>query len=115
MLASFYRKTGRLDQMEAAINKAVKADMRDGMALFDGAETLLAGGRNFPGAVEMLRRYLKMENLSEDGPAFQARFLLGQLLERQGDLQGAAREYRAALALASQFQRAQDALTRVSR
>ena len=41
--------------------------------------------------------------------------MLGQLLEQQGDRQGAAREYRAALALASQFRRAQDALTRVSR
>ena len=115
MLASFYRKTGRLDEMVAVINKAAKAETRDGVALFDGAENLLAGGRNFPGAVEMLRRYLKTENLSEDGPAFDAHFLLGQLLERQGDPQGAAREYRAALAPASQFQRAQDALTRVSR
>lgn len=115
MLASFYRKTGRLDEMEAAIHQAAQAEMRDGIALFDGAENLFSGGRNFQGAIELLRRYLKLENLSEEGPAFEARFLIGQLLERQGDTQGAAREYRASLALASQFRRAQDALTRVSR
>jgi tetratricopeptide (TPR) repeat protein len=115
MLASFYRKTGRLDDMEAAINKSLKAEMRDSIALFDGAAVLLSGGRNFSGAIDMLRRYLKLENQSEDGPAFEAHFMLGQLLEQQGDRQAAAQEYRAALALASQFQRARDALARVSR
>jgi len=51
----------------------------------------------------------------EDGPLFQAHYVLGQLLEKQGNSEGAAREFRASLALASQYKPAQDALARVSR
>jgi hypothetical protein len=101
--------------METAINRSLKAPMRDNIALFDGAAVLVAGGRNYSTAADMLHRYLKLENLSEEGPAFEAHCLLGQILEHQGERQGAAQEYRAALALASRFQRAQDALARVSR
>jgi predicted Zn-dependent protease len=114
MLASFYRKTGRLDEMEATIGKIGKGEVR-GVALFDAAANLLSAGRNFSAAIEMLRRYLRMETLSEEGPAFEGHFLMGQLLERQGDRPAAAQEYRAALALASQFHPARDALAAISR
>ena len=114
-LASFYRRTGRLDEMEAAINRALEAAMQSSIALFDGASLLLRGGRNFPAAAAMMRRYLSLENPSEEGPVFEAHFLLGVLLEKQGDTQSAVREYRAALALASQYKKAQDALARISR
>jgi len=63
----------------------------------------------------LLRDYTGGQYTSEDGPVFQAHYLLGQLLEKQGDRQAAAEEYRAALALASQFRPAKDALARVSR
>jgi len=114
-LASFYRRTGRLQEMESAVNRAAASPAQNGIGLFDGAAILLRGGRNFPAAIAMLRRYLALEDQSEDGPAFAARFLLGQLLEKQGDMQAAAGEYRAALALAPLYKKAQDALARVSR
>jgi len=45
--------------------------------------------------------------------AFRAHYLLGNILEKQGDKQGAAREYRASLTLARDFTRARAALNRV--
>ena len=114
-LAYYYRRAGRLQDMEDAINRSLTAAHHEGMSQYDGAFILLRTGRNFPQAVNMLRDYLSGENVSEDGPAFQARYLLGQLLEKQGNRHTAADEYRASLALASQFRPSRDALARVSR
>jgi tetratricopeptide (TPR) repeat protein len=113
-LASFYRRAGRLDDMEGAINKSLTARREDGISLFDGASLLLSTGRNFSEAIKMLRTYLSLDDPAEDGPAFQARYFLGTLLEKQGDAKAAAAEYRAALALASDYKPAQDALARVA-
>lgn len=114
-LASFYRRAGRLPEMESTVNQSLAAHTQNGISLFDGASLLLRGGRNFPAAIDMLRRYLALETRSEDGSAFAAHFILGMLLEKQKDKQAAIHEYRAALALASQYKKAQDALARVSR
>lgn len=114
-LAAFYRRAGRLQEMESAVNRSLTARVQNAISLMDGAALLLRGGRNFPGAIDMLHRYLALEHRSEDGPAFEAHCVLGTLLEKQGDKQAAAKEYRAALALASQYKKAQDALARISR
>ena len=114
-LASFYRRGGRMNDMESTVNKSQEARLEAAIALFDAATLLLQSGRNFPGAIQMFRQYLAANKFSEDGPAFRAHYRLGMLLEKQGDAQNAAREYRAALALASQYHPAQDALARVSR
>ena len=114
-LASFYRRAGRLDDMEAAIHSSLTARREEGISLFDGASLLLTAGRNFPEAVKMLRSYLSLEDPAEDGPAFQAHYFLGVLLEKQADIKAAAAEYRAALALASDYKPAQDALARLAR
>lgn len=114
-LASFYRRAKRLDDMESAINKSLTASRENPIPLFDAASLLLETGRNYPLATQMLRRYLSSDDPVEDGPSFQAHYFLGQLLEKQGDRDGALAEYRASLSLASQFQPAQDALARLSR
>ncbi|HEY6270813.1 MAG TPA: tetratricopeptide repeat protein [Terriglobales bacterium] len=114
-LAYYYRRAGRPQDMEWALAQSLAAPHHDGMPAYDGAFILLRTGRNFPGAIQMLRQYLNGEELSEDGPAFRAQYLLGELLEKQGDRQGAAGEFRSALALAAQFRPARDALARVSR
>jgi uncharacterized protein HemY len=62
--------------------------------------------------VRLLRRYL--EHPVEEAPAFKAHDMLGQLLEKQGDRQAAAEEFRAALALAHGYTRAQEDLKRVT-
>jgi Tfp pilus assembly protein PilF len=63
----------------------------------------------------LLRRYVTSAFTVEQAPAFKAHYLLGTVLEKQGDNQAAAREYRAALALAKSFSAAQEALNRVNR
>ena len=114
-LAYYYRRAGRPQDMENAINRSLTASHADGIPEYDGGFLLLRTGRNFPAAVQMLRRYVSGDQISEDGPVFRAYFLLGQLMEKQGDRHSAAEEYRAALALASQFRPAKDALAKVSR
>jgi hypothetical protein len=51
----------------------------------------------------------------EEAPPFKAHYMLGTILEKQGDKQGAAKEYEIALAMAKDFGRAKEALDRVNR
>jgi tetratricopeptide (TPR) repeat protein len=114
-LAHYYKRAARLQDMEEAITQSLSAPRHDSIPEYDSAFLLADAGRNFPGAIQMLRAYLAGEDPSEDGPTFHAHYLLGKLLEKQGDRHTAAEEYRSALALASQFRPARDALARVSR
>src|SRR5215467_8570717 len=114
-LALFNKHVGRLDQMEDAINHAASAQVNHPFVLVDAAETLIRTGRNFPVAIQLLRRYLSSSSTVEEAPAFKAHYLLGTALEKQGDRQAAAQEYRTALSMAKGFSRAQEALDRVSR
>lgn len=114
-LAYYYRRAGRPEEMETAINQSLAAPHQTDLANYDGAYLLLRTGRNLGTAAQMLRRYLTGDNLSEDGPAFNAHFMLGELMEKQGDRKAAAAEFRAALGLASGYHAAEDALARVTR
>ena len=113
-LAAFYRRRDRLNDMENATNKAVAADKeKDPFILVQAAALLLRAGRNFAGAASMARKALSAPATVEGAPTFQAHYLLGQALERQGDNFGAEREYRAALSLARDYKQAQKALKRI--
>lgn len=112
-LANFYRRSGRLPEMEDAVTHAAAASTGRPDMLVEAAQVLINAGRNFPGAAQMLRRYIQSQATVEDTPLFKAHYLLGTLLEKQGDNTGAADEYRQALALAKGYSRAQDALNRV--
>lgn len=114
-LALFFRHQQRWDDMEAAIHHAVSAQVDRPEIIMESGEVLLRSGRNFPAAVQYLRRYLALNSKVEEAPAFKAHYLLGTALEKQGDKQGAAQEYRAALSLARNFSRAQEALDRLNR
>jgi tetratricopeptide (TPR) repeat protein len=114
-LALFFRHHNRLDEMEDAIRHASAAQTGHSEVLVDAAETLNRTGRNIPTAIDLLRRYLSSSSTVEAAPAFKAHYLLGTLLEKQGDKQEAAQEYRAALALAKSYSAAQDALNRLNR
>ena len=113
-LALFYRHQQRLDEMEDAINHAVPPQSNQPEVLMEAAEILIRSGTQFPRAVQMLRRYLAGSTV-EEAPAFKAHYLLGTVLEKEGDKQAAAQEYRAALSMASSFSRAQEALDRLNR
>src|SRR5215470_17756991 len=113
-LAHYYKRAARPQDMEAAISKSLSAPRHDSIPEYDSAFLLADAGRNYPGAIQMLRTYVTGEDPSEDGPVFHAHYLLGKLLEKQGDKHAAAEEYRSALALALTFRPAKDALARVS-
>jgi tetratricopeptide (TPR) repeat protein len=111
--ALFLRRQNRLDEMEQAIVKLSQAPMSKPDVLVEASAILRRAGRNYPLATELLRRYLASGPV-EAAPAFQAHYRLGVLLEKQGDKDGAAREYRASLSLVRNFGMAQQALNRVA-
>ena len=112
-LASFYRHQKRYKEMEDAINHAVSYDKKKTNVLFEAASLLYRAGRNFPIAAQLIRKYISSKPHTENAPTFQAHYLLGQILEKQGDKRAAAGEYRAALEMASDYRQAKDALRRV--
>ncbi len=114
-LAHYYRRAGRMNEMEGAVSQSLATAREGEPTEFDVANLLLHAGRNFPGAIQMLRHYVSQEDPSEDGPAFQAHYLMGILLEKQGKRKEAAEAFQASLQMASQYKPARDALARVSR
>jgi tetratricopeptide (TPR) repeat protein len=113
-LALFLRRQKRFDEMEQAIVKLSQAPMPKLDVLVEASQMLYRAGRNYPFATQLLNRYLAAGPV-EAAPAFKAHHQLGMLLEKQGDKAGAAREYRASLALVRNFDMAQQALNRVAR
>ena len=113
-LALFLRRQKRFDEMEQAIVKLSHAPMPKLDVLVEASGMLYRGGRSYPFAAELLHRYLAAGPV-EAAPAFKAHYLLGMVLEKQGDKAGAAQEYRASLSLARTFGVAQQALNRVAR
>jgi len=112
-LALFLRRQKRLDEMEQAIVKLSQSPMPKLDVLVEASQILYRAGRRYPFATELLRRYLASGPV-EAAPAFKAHYLLGMLLEKQGDKAGAAQEYRASLSLVRNFGLAQQALNRVA-
>ena len=99
--------------MQDAIQHAVGAPASQHV-LMPAAEALIRTKRDLPMAADVLRRYLANETV-EDAPAFKAHYLLGTLLQAQGNKKAAAKEYRAALSLARNFTAAQNALNHLNR
>src|SRR3954452_23556616 len=102
-LASFYRRANRLDDLESAVQKSAQVNAKNDSTLVDSAALLLRVQRNLPLAANLLRRYIAQGTKSEDAPVFQAQHLLGQILEKSGNVQAAKQAYLAAQASASDF------------
>jgi tetratricopeptide (TPR) repeat protein len=110
-LASFYRRRKRWTEMETAVHSAATAaerDKRSSLALYDGASLLTETGRDPALAAKMLDDYLASPAKTEEAPAFVAHLRLARLKEQLGDATAANREQAAALALAHEYQPAQD-------
>ena len=114
-LAYYYRRAGRVADMESAITQAERGARLGSAPEYEGAYLLLRTNRNPNAAIQMLRRSVLDNASSEDAPAFRVHYMLGELLEKQGDSKAAAAEFRTALAMASEFVPARDALNRISR
>jgi cytochrome c-type biogenesis protein CcmH/NrfG len=112
-LARFYGHRGRLDEMDDAIRHATDPKMNRPDLLTGAAEILINAGHNLPQAELLLRRYLSSGATVEDVPVFKAHYVLGTILERAGDTQAAAEQYREALSLAKNFSPAREALKRM--
>ena len=115
ILGRFYRNNDRLPEMEATIQQVSSAPLNQPSVLMDAAEVLIRTGRKRQLSIELLRRYLASQTSAEDEPLFKAHYVLGTLLEQEGNKEDAAREYRAALSLAKSYAPAQSALTRLNR
>jgi tetratricopeptide (TPR) repeat protein len=77
---------------------------------YDAAELLLRTNRDLDLAAQQMRIYIQSGHTEEADPLFRAHFLLGEILRKNGDSNQAAAEYRSALALASNYRPAADAL-----
>ncbi len=113
-LAVLYKHQSRWTDMEQALQRVAAAPAGRSDALLESADLLLRADRNPGMAAQLARQYLSSGTPSERSPYFQAHYVLGRALEKEGDLQGAAREYREALTLASNFPPAKQALSRVA-
>jgi tetratricopeptide (TPR) repeat protein len=112
-LASFYRRMGRLNEMEQTVNRVSATSQKNGPELFDAASLLLRAGRNFPGAIQLFRQYVASDAKGELAPTFLAYYRLGILLEKTGDSAGAAESHRRAMELARDYAPAGSALRRL--
>lgn len=111
-LANFFMYAHRYDDMEQALNHQETAPIDHPDSLMFGANLLLRSRRNYPLAVRLMRRYLG-DRLVEEAPSFKAHTILGEIFEKQGDRQGAAQEFHAALALFKNYSRAKEDLKRL--
>lgn len=110
-LASLYRKTKHIAEMENAVQSGWAAAQRDphaGVAMFNGASVLIKANRNPALAIKMLEAYLASPTATEEAPAFTARVWLARLKAQTGDTEGARRDRAEALAMAQEYKPAQD-------
>jgi tetratricopeptide (TPR) repeat protein len=102
-LAAFYQQRGRLADMVAAAQSGAFLDRRHGVALVDGATTLLKAGQEPQTAIRWLEEYLTSQAQSEEAPAFAVHAQLAKMFQNQGNPQAAQVEISAAHALASGY------------
>jgi tetratricopeptide (TPR) repeat protein len=111
-LARFVRGRKNYERFQQCVEHAIRSAHIRPTDRYDAAEQLLAANRDLPEAARQMRTYIQGRT-DEAAPAFRAHFLLGEILLKSGDVGEAAAEYRAALALASSYRPASEALRRL--
>ncbi len=112
-LARIYGKQKHWEQMESTIQKAMSLPNKRPQDIFFAGELLVQNGRNLNGGVQYLRLYLAGPT-DEQGPTYRAYWLIGKAYEKLGDKSNAAKAYRSALELASNYRRAREGLRHVN-
>lgn len=110
-LASYYRRREQWSELDLAVDSGIKAaerDKRAAVALFNGASVLSRANRNLSLSAKMLEDYLASSSLTEEAPAFVAYTRLARIKNQLGDKAGAQQARSRALALAHDYQPAQD-------
>jgi hypothetical protein len=115
VLGSFYQKQKDIPRMQQAIRSGLDASGARGEPLVDAAHLLIRSDQDPQAAIRLLREYLASPDKSEDEPAFRVHLLLAQLLSKQGDSAGAAREIQAASAIASIYHPTRQVATNTGR
>ncbi len=108
-LALFYSHNKDYDAMQSTLEHTMTLPMDHREVAMESAELLIRAGRDFEEAVQWLHRYLDGPTV-EAAPAFKAHYLLGTVLEKEGEAQKAAQQYEAALSLAKRYTPAAEAL-----
>lgn len=109
-LASYYIRRKDTAKAVAAIRRAIETNHKRDPSLLQSASLLNDLHQESRLAQEALHSYLGGNSLQDDGPAFRAHYLLGQLLDAAGNKPAAQSEYKAALALATNYAPARKAL-----
>jgi tetratricopeptide (TPR) repeat protein len=112
-LAHFLRGRKSWDRFQQTVERAMQSAQIHPADRYDAAELLLRTDRNLDEAARQMRAYIQGEHTEEEDPVFRAHFLLGEILLKTGDTHQAAAEYQAALALASSYRPAAEALRRL--
>ena len=111
-LARFLRGRKSWDSFQQNVEHAIRSARIRPTDHYDAAELLLATDRDLPQAAQQMRAYIQ-GHTEEAAPLFRAHFLLGEIMQKTGDAAQAAAEYKAALALASSYRPAAEALRRL--
>jgi tetratricopeptide (TPR) repeat protein len=112
-LAHFLKGRNSWDRFQQTVERALQSARIRPADRYNAAEMLLRTNRNLDEAARQMRAYIQGGHTQEEAPVFRAHFLLGEILLKTGDASEAAAEYRAALALASSYRPASEALRRL--
>jgi len=111
-LANFFMYAHRYDEMKDALVHAETAPIDHPESIMHAGDLLLRAQQEYPLGIRLERRYLS-NRLCEEGPAFKAHTILGELLQKQGDRQAALQEFQAALSLFKDYPRARNDLKKL--
>jgi tetratricopeptide (TPR) repeat protein len=112
-LAQFLRGRKNWDRFQQTVERAMQSAHIRPADRYNAAELLLKSSRDLDGAASLMRAYVQGGHTDEEAPVFRGHFLLGEIFQKTGDTNQAAAEYRAALALASSYRPASEALRRM--
>jgi tetratricopeptide (TPR) repeat protein len=114
-LARYFRGHKYWSRYEQTLATALRSSQVHPDDRYDIAESLLRSGRNLQEAERQMTAYIQSGHPDEAAPLFRAHHLLGDILLKSGDTDRATAEYKAALALASTYRPAVDALRHLGR
>jgi tetratricopeptide (TPR) repeat protein len=114
-LASFFRRRSQWNDMEKAVQSALSSPRVKPYTWFAAGEILQRSGHNLDQAADLLQKYLTSDGKDQEGPAFRAHYLLGEILEQQHHPEQAAEQYRQALAMAQEYRPAREALNKIGK
>jgi tetratricopeptide (TPR) repeat protein len=114
-LAHFLKGRKDWDRVQQTVERAMHSAEVHPADRYNAAELLLKARRNLDEAARLLRIYLQDGHSEEEAPVFRAHYLLGEVLQNDGDPSQAAAEYKAALGLASSYRPAAEALRRLEK